>query len=84
MERRDTNPPTAHERWKPENHEEYFVVLGSGEIQSFQWNNTDFDRVTWDFGNCFKNDQMAEQARDRLKEYLLTFYKNLDDAQTNG
>ena len=65
------------EYWKPTNREQYFMILGDGEIKSLQWNETIFDEAVWDFGNCFRSRKDAEQARDGMKEYLANFHRSL-------
>src|SRR3989442_4563091 len=35
MPSHDPQPPDARERWKPDAHEQYFVVLGDGSIKIF-------------------------------------------------
>jgi hypothetical protein len=62
----------AH-RWKPASREPYYLILGDGAIRSLQWHDTAFDYEVWDFGNCFRRRRDAEQARDKIKEILLTF-----------
>jgi hypothetical protein len=66
-------PP--HDRWMPRQGERYFLILGNGMIQGFQWHGTDFDREAWSFGNCFRLRRQATQARDGMKEYLATFHR---------
>jgi hypothetical protein len=63
-------------RWVPKNGEVYFLILGDGTIQSFQWHGTDFDQNAWSFGNCFRSRREATQARDVIKEVLSNFHKH--------
>jgi len=58
----------------PRNGQRYFLVLGNGTIQRFQWHGTDFDQEAWDFGNCFRSRREAEQAHTAIKEVLLHFH----------
>ena len=67
-------PPDARERWKPDTHERYFVVLGDGSIKIFQWYDTPFDYGAWEFGNYFKARSDAEQAREAIKQLLRYLY----------
>ena len=67
-------PPDARERWKPDTHERYFVVLGDGSIKIFQWYDTPFDYAAWQFGNCFKAESEAEHAREAVKQLLLSLH----------
>jgi hypothetical protein len=61
-------------RWKPANHESYYIILGGGDIRRFQWHGTAFDEEAWHFGNCFRVRQDAEEARDAVKEVFLNFH----------
>jgi len=77
-ERADGSPCHPFQRWKPGHQARYYVILGNGEIQRFQWNDTPFDYEAWDFGNCFRLRREAEHARDNVKKTLLNFHKNND------
>ena len=68
MQRRQYHIRGKHQR--PANREHYFLVLANGEIKNFPWNDTLFDHEVWDFGNCFRMRQEAEQARDSMKKLL--------------
>lgn len=59
-----------HERWMPNNGERYFLILGNGMIQRLQWQGTEFDHQTWNFGNCFRRRRDAEHARDAVQHLL--------------
>jgi len=63
------------ERWRPEHHGCYFILLGNGTVQSFRWHNTEFDYQAWSYGNCFRRRRDAEQVREQIKEVLLTFHR---------
>ena len=67
------------QRWKPTNREYYFIILGVGDITKLQWNDTIFDCAVWNFGNCFKVWQEAEQARDGMKEYFTNFQRSIEE-----
>jgi hypothetical protein len=66
--------PDGPQRWKPQEHEHYFIILGNGAIENFQWTGTEFDQQAWHCGNCFKTCEHAEQARDGIKAYLAKFH----------
>ena len=68
MQRRKYQTRGKHQR--PANREHYFLILANGEIKSFQWNDTVFDHEVWDFGNCFRMRQEAEQAQNLIKKLL--------------
>jgi hypothetical protein len=67
--------PVAPARWKPREHEHYFIILGNGVIEYFEWANTEFDHQAWQCGNCFRERADAEQARAGIKEYLAKFHQ---------
>ena len=62
--------PPERDRWMPKNGERYFLLLGNGTAQRFQWQGTEFDHDTWKFGNCFKTSRDAERAREAVKVLL--------------
>src|SRR2546427_9814103 len=66
------------QRWRPTNREHYFIILGDGDITKLQWNDTIFDHAVWNFGNCFRVWQEAEQARDGMKEDFATFHRSME------
>jgi len=61
---------TRDKHRRPVNREHYFLVLANGEIKNFEWNDTIFDYEAWEFGNCFRKRQEAEQARDSIKNFF--------------
>src|SRR5919109_1520908 len=76
MQRHNTKMPPQYERWLPRNSERYYLILGNGTIQSFYWRGTEFDHQAWSFGNCFRRRRDVAQARDQVKEVLLTFHQD--------
>jgi len=79
MQRRQDQIRDKHQR--PANREHYFLVLANGEIKNFPWNDTVFDYEVWDFGNCFRMRQEAEQARDSIKKLLhQSFFEELGNS----
>jgi hypothetical protein len=81
MQRRQNHIRDKHQR--PANREHYFLVLANGEIKNFPWNDTVFDYEVWDFGNCFRMRQEAEQARDLIKKLLhQVFFDELGNSST--
>ena len=67
------------QRWRPTNREHYFIILGDGDITKLQWNDTIFDHAVWDFGNCFRVWQEAQQARDGMQGYFANFHRDTED-----
>ena len=63
-------------RWLPRIGEHYFLMLGNGRIARFPWNDTDFDRAAWHFGNCFHTQAQAAQAREAITEVLRTLHQS--------
>ena len=74
MPRHDPQSLDAHERWKPGDHEQYFVILGDGDIKNIPWHSTPFDHEAWEFGNCFSMRSDAERARGAIKAFLQQFH----------
>jgi len=70
MQRRSETIPPERDRWMPRNGEQYFLILGNGRVQRFQWHGTEFDLDAWEFGNCFKTRQDAERAIEVVKSLL--------------
>ncbi len=72
------NHPTWFEeidsRWKPKYGEEYFTIDSNGNIFSTDWINMLIDKRRWEFGNCFKIYEEAEQARDKVCSLLLNLH----------
>ena len=64
------------QRWLPSAGDHSFLILGNGMIQRSPWNGTDFDQEAWHFGNCFTTHAQAVQARDKLKEVLLSLHQD--------
>ena len=75
MPRSRRKNPSPPQRWLPSEGDHYYLILGSGMIELFPWNDTPFDHETWHFGNCFKTHEEAIHARDKLKAVLLTFHE---------
>jgi len=70
MQRRSETIPPERDRWMPRNGEQYFLILGNGRVQRFQWHGTEFDLDAWKFGNCFKTRRDAERAIEAVKALL--------------
>ena len=58
------------ERWKPEKGEEYYWINIDGEILHSCWNKIWGGEETYNFGNIFRTEKEAEEARDKIKELL--------------
>ena len=53
--------------WKPEKTDMYFAMSGYGEITPCWSEMNDFDTARYSIGNCFKTEEEAEFAFERLK-----------------
>ncbi len=71
------NQPAEPERWKPELNDPYFIITLDGNTMQLTWRDNQFDTLFWEFGNCFKTRQEAEQARDAIQEVLAKLNKNV-------
>jgi hypothetical protein len=71
MPRRDVS---GRNRWMPREGQRYYLILGNGAVQRFEWHSTPFDHEVWNFGNCFRLKRDAERARNTLREILLHFH----------
>ena len=78
MQSQNPDLPSS-DRWIPRQGERYFLILGNGTIQRFQWHSTDFDQEAWSVGNCFRLRRQAIQARYGIKEYLATFHREHEE-----
>lgn len=53
--------------WKPKEGEEYYVYIVSGIIIHDVWNGDGVDENRYAIGNCFKTEEEAQNAVERLK-----------------
>lgn len=53
--------------WKPEYDEWYFYVSGYGIVGSNVWINAYIDNGYYEIGNCFKTEEEADFALEKLK-----------------
>ena len=58
-------------RWKPEYRGDYYFITIRGEILRSKWYGTVDENLCFDFGNCFRTQEEAEVARDKIKEILI-------------
>lgn len=78
MPQHDAASPEARVRWKPAQNQQYYLILGDGQIHQLAWQSTPFDRAAWEFGNCFRTRRDAEGARDRMKAFLWGLHAQRD------
>ena len=66
-------------RWKPKNDGRYYTIYGDLSVDSMYNNSMDSLRIT--YGNCFKTEEEAKFALEKIKVYLEL--KNFAD-ENNG
>jgi len=52
--------------WKPKAEKRYYCIVPGGNIDNFKYISA-FDKFNYDMGNCFKTQEEAEFALERLK-----------------
>ena len=71
----------GEKRWKPKNGEMYWYVWNDVACWSyFTWN---LDERRFKFGNCFKTEEEAEAAAEKVKVLLLSLHDNGNNIATN-
>lgn len=54
-------------RWKPKEDETYWVVNSKGFAETYTWHDDIFNKLRFDFGNCFRTKEEAEVASERIR-----------------
>jgi hypothetical protein len=67
-------------RWKPQYGDEYYAIKSSGLIAHSIFHNGLSEDCTYNFGNCFETREQAVEAARRVRETLLNYHKELNDA----
>ncbi len=57
-------------KWKPKYDENYYFINYKGMAMRNTWFNSVNEDTMFNFGNCFKTREEAEEARDKIKELL--------------
>ena len=70
MQIQSVKHPRPHALWRPQEGERYFMILGDGHIRELPWHGTPVDYDAWQFGNCFRQRQDAQQAREAMHTLL--------------
>lgn len=67
----------TEEKWKPRFDCSYWFIASDGDVHVEIWDNKDgdVDEKIYDYGNVFRTELLAERARDKIKELLLTLPK---------
>lgn len=69
------------ELWKPKVGESYWIIELYPIIGAFQVTSDGFinkDEKLYNFGNCFRTEEEAEKALEKVKETLLNFQKEIE------
>ena len=67
--------PSNSKAWKPEIGETYWYIESDGDIFYRSFENEEICNHTQQFGNYFKTEALATQARDAIKELLASSRK---------
>jgi hypothetical protein len=64
------------ERWKPKEGDLYWWLAVEKVVQVWtgNWTNHRDDQLRWELCNCFKSTAKAEQARDKVKDLLVSLH----------
>ncbi len=71
------------ERWKPEKGEQYWRVGTTAESLSDLWGDFNLDVLRYESGNCFRTEEEAEAAAEKVKAFLLNLHKNPEKMRTS-
>lgn len=58
-------------RWKPEVGEVYWTITTTGECYFTYWNNDNYDKRRYKFGNVFQTEKQAAEAAKKVKTLLM-------------
>lgn len=72
--------PELMKRWKPDNGQKSYYLASHG-MAFVTFNDEDFVRQQrYHFGNCFRTQAQAKEAARRVRETLLNYHKELNNA----
>ena len=57
-------------QWKPKEREIYWYISADGHLASGVFSNDEIDNGSYDFGNCFRTEEEAKAAYERVKKAL--------------
>lgn len=66
------------EKWKPKICEQYWFIDRDGDVRYHLWTEWDSDNDKYDFGNCFRTQEEAEAAAEKVKALLLSLHEQED------
>lgn len=67
------------ERWKPEKGESYYCIFANGNVDRTVWRNVLTDKSLFERGNCFKTEEKAKAAAEKVKSLLLSLHEPTKD-----
>ena len=70
-------------RWKPEDGEKFWFITSQLVAIDDKWHNLDSDFRYFDRGNCFKTEEEAEAAAEKVKALLLSLQPTCNNLATN-
>lgn len=57
-------------KWRPTEDDRYYYIREIGDISSCFWSELSWDYYRFDFNNCFKTEEEAEEKLEKIKEVL--------------
>lgn len=57
-------------KWRPTEDDRYYYIRDIGDIRSCFWSESSWDYYRFDFNNCFKTKEEAEEKLEKIKEVL--------------
>ena len=57
-------------KWKPTEDDRYYYIREIGDVSSCFWSELSWDYYRFDFNNCFKTKEDAEEKLEKIKEVL--------------
>lgn len=57
-------------KWKPKYKEHFYCINWMGTVVETTWYDTQDEETCYELGNCFRTEQEAEEAVDKIKKVL--------------
>jgi hypothetical protein len=73
-------PSVEPDPWKPKTDQSYWAVEHTGVIL-LQWTGNNSDMSYYHSRNCFQTEAQAQEAARRVRELLLNYHKELNNAE---
>ena len=69
------------ERYKPDEEDSYWYVKTGGDINETEYrpNGSASHLARYKRGNCFRTEEQAQEAAERIKETLIEFHKEISE-----